>query len=174
MTKTMTKTMTKKMTTLYFQRYYSGAHAFLGLDARPENYEGTLHTAVASPAQIAKIKCAIADRVRYEVQYIEGNAGRSDTVRVHTYGTHKEEVRQDIERWTELLVQRCLGAVNGADRLASDHANPLPPRFHREHVLSLERDLNWLTGILSRRVCGYVDPAFMKYPKRGRKSPSTP
>ena len=181
----MTKTNTKRMTTLYFRDYYGYGRTieFLGLDARPkdcdarpEDCDGTRHTlrtAVASPAQIAKIKRAIADGVRYEVKHVKGNAMRPNTVRVRTYGPHKVEVRQDIERWTELLVQQCLRSVDYADRLASDHANPQPPRFHKEHVLSLEHTLKWLTGTLSRRVCGYIDPAFMKYPKRGRKSPST-
>lgn len=172
---TKTKTMTKKMTALYFKKgYYGDAQDFLGLDARPKHYEKTLFTAVASPAQITKVKRAIADGVRYEVKHVKGNAVRPDTVRVRTHGTHKEEVRQEIREVTARLVQQCLSAVDEADRLAGDDANPLPPRFHKERVLRLEHNLNWFTKFLFSRVCGYVDPAFMKYPRRGRKSPSTP
>ena len=171
---TKTKTMTKKMTTLYFQDYYGYAWNFLGLAARPKDHAYPLHIAVASPAQIAKIKHAIADSVRYEVKYIKGRGTHPATVRVYTYGTHKEEVRQEISALIAWLSRNCLSAVDDADRLASDDANPLPPRFHKRRVGVTKGSLNLMANSLVSRVCDYIDPAFMEYPRRGRKTPSKP
>ena len=167
-------TKTKKMTTLYFEHTPClTAKKFLGLAARPKD-RAYPYIAVASPAQIAKIKRAIADGVRYQVKYIKGRGTHPATVRVYTYGTHKEEVRQEISSVIAWLSRECLSAVDDADRLASDDANPLPPRFHKRRVGVTEDSLNFIADSLVSRVCGYIDPAFMEYPRRGRKTPSKP
>ena len=165
---------TEPMTTLFFDSYYGEVGEFLGFDARPKQFGHRLFTAVASPAQIAKIRRAIADGVRYEVKHVKERGTHPATVRVYTYGTHKEEVRQEIREYIAWLAQECLSAVDHADRLASDDANPLPPSYHRQYMRGKKGTLDWATSVLISRVCGYIDPTFMQYPRRGRKKPSTP
>ena len=170
----MNITTTEPMTTLFFNSYYGEVGQFLGFDARPKQFGHRLFTAVASPVQITKIKRAIADGVRYQVKYIKERGTHPATVRVYTYGTHKEEVRQEISALIAWLSRNCLSAVDDADRLAGDDANPLPPRFHKRRVGVTKGSLNLMANSLVSRVCDYIDPAFMEYPRRGRKTPSKP